>query len=212
MREGEKGGRHSLLSTTFPLSLTFLGLASRARGLRRRAGGQGRARRRPNAPEGGARRRGPFFSFLFFLFDELDEKKKVSVFFFIFRQTKGKKQELSFPSLAAAPLPAPRIPQFSSSCTTDLDAHDQFRKRKSTLRPFFSAKLFLSRPIDSMPPRSASSTPKKASKKAAAAPTSLGAKCKALLHKGAEAVFGDLSGVGFKHLLLQAVNLGAEKV
>ena len=39
-------------------------------------------------------------------------------------------------------------------------------------------------------------------------PGGLPAKCKALLRSGAEAAFGDLSGVGLKHLLLQAVNLG----
>jgi hypothetical protein len=39
-------------------------------------------------------------------------------------------------------------------------------------------------------------------------PSGLSARCKALLRSGAESVFGDLSGVGFKHLLLQAVNLG----
>lgn len=39
-------------------------------------------------------------------------------------------------------------------------------------------------------------------------PSGFSGNCKALLRSGAEAVFGDLSGVGFKHLLLQAVNLG----
>ena len=42
-------------------------------------------------------------------------------------------------------------------------------------------------------------------------PSGLSAKCKALLRSGAESVFGDLSGVGFKHLLLQAVNLGEKR-
>ena len=56
-----------------------------------------------------------------------------------------------------------------------------------------------------MPPRS-----KKARKPEP--PSGLSAKCKALLRSGAESVFGDLSGVGFKHLLLQAVNLGEREV
>lgn len=66
-------------------------------------------------------------------------------------------------------------------------------------------------------PRSLSSPSNVAAAKASSSSPSssssggIGAKLKSLVRSGAEAAFGDLSGVGFKHLLLQAVNLGEEK-
>ena len=87
----------------------------------------------------------------------------------------------------------------------DVDASELRRGEKAAPFRELSPKKKLFRSSIAMPPRS------KKSKKPEP-PSGLSGKCKALLRSGAEAVFGDLSGVGFKHLLLQAVNLGEREV